>query len=391
MKFSTPSTLPLTSLAIALTLAFPAFANDSHNDGDQDIQKAKVERVMIKGDKPTTLPTEIPTTIEGISAKAIETTINALDAEDALKYLPSLLVRKRYDGDYNHAVLASRASGTGNSARSMVYADGILLSNLLGNGAGFTPRWGLVTPEEIQRVDVLYGPFSAAYAGNSVGAVVDYVTRMPEKFEAHIKLVGFTENFQEVATDKRYSGRQLSASLGDKQGAFSWWVNVNRMDSDGHPLVFTNKLLSAGKVSTDGKPVTGAVTDSSPQGEDRWLIGATTQYHTIQDHAKLKLAYDISPTIRASYTLGVWRNNMNSGAESYLRDASGNPVYSGDVNIAGKKFTVNPTDIANSKNQLEHLTHGLSVKSNTKAQFDWEVAASVYDYQKDIARAPTVA
>jgi iron complex outermembrane receptor protein len=41
-----------------------------------------------------------------------------------------------------------------------VYADGILLSNLLGNGAFFTPRWALVTPEEIERVDVLYGPFS---------------------------------------------------------------------------------------------------------------------------------------------------------------------------------------------------------------------------------------
>ena len=114
------------------------------------------------------------------SAARIRVRINATDAEDALKYFPSLLVRKRYIGDYDHAVLASRASGTDNSARSLVYADGILISNLLGNGATFTPRWGLVTPEEIERVDVLYGPFSAAYPGNSVGAVVDYVTRMPD-------------------------------------------------------------------------------------------------------------------------------------------------------------------------------------------------------------------
>jgi iron complex outermembrane receptor protein len=120
--------------------------------------------------------------------REIERDINATDAEDALKYLPSLLVRKRYIGDYNHAVLSTRASGTGNSARSMVYADGILLSNYLGNGATFAPRWGMVSPEEIERVDVLYGPFSAAYGGNSVGAVVDYVTRMPTQFEAHAKL-----------------------------------------------------------------------------------------------------------------------------------------------------------------------------------------------------------
>ncbi len=144
------------TLVAAIAAAFPAlptYALTLSAEAD-----SKTSQVVVQGDKPSSLPTEIPTTIEGIQAKEIERNINAIDAEDALKYLPSLLVRKRYVGDYNHAVLATRASGTGNSARSMVYADGILLSNLLGNGATFTPRWGLVTPEEIERVDVLYGP-----------------------------------------------------------------------------------------------------------------------------------------------------------------------------------------------------------------------------------------
>jgi hypothetical protein len=151
-------------------------------------QRLRPRRSARFGNRPTSLPTQIPTTIEGITAAEIARGINATDAEDALKYLPSLLVRKRYIGDYNHAVLSTRASGTGNSARSAVYADGILLSNYLGNGATFAPRWGMVTPRKIERVDVLYGPFSAAYGGNSVGAVVDYVTRMPRRFEAHAKL-----------------------------------------------------------------------------------------------------------------------------------------------------------------------------------------------------------
>jgi hypothetical protein len=76
-----------------------------------------------------------------------------------------------------------------------VYADGILLSNYLGNSATNAPRWGLVTPEEIERVDVMYGPFSAAYPGNSVGAVIDYVTRMPTSFEAHMKVSAFNQRF----------------------------------------------------------------------------------------------------------------------------------------------------------------------------------------------------
>jgi iron complex outermembrane receptor protein len=76
------------------------------------------------------------------------------------QHLPSSGAQAPY-GDYNHAILSTRASGTGNSARSAVYADGILLSNYLGNGiangSNYAPRWGLVTPEEIERVDVMYG------------------------------------------------------------------------------------------------------------------------------------------------------------------------------------------------------------------------------------------
>jgi iron complex outermembrane receptor protein len=347
--------------------------------------------VTVTGGQPTSLPAHIPTTIEGVTAEQIEATTNATDSEDALKYLPSLLVRKRYAGDYDHAVLASRASGTGNSARSMVYADGILLSNLLGNGASFTPRWGLVTPEEIARVDVLYGPFSAAYPGNSVGAVVDYQTRMPNKFEAHAKATGFTQSFNQFGSDDTYSGRQASASLGNRNGDWSWWLNLNRLDSDGQPLVFANKLVSAGTASSAGTPVTGAIADKNPKNQDWWILGATNQVHTIQDHAKAKLAYDFSPALRASYTLGWWRNDARRTSESYLRDAAGAPVYSGNVNINGRRYTLTPADFAPNNGSIEHVIHGLSLKSNTRGAWNWEVAASLYDYAKDEVRAPTVA
>lgn len=193
--------LALTLLAAAPQLAPAALAQEPEGPVRQ------LGTVTITGNRPTSLPTQIPTTIEGITRAGIERSINALDAEDALKYLPSLLVRKRYIGDYNHAVLSTRASGTGNSARSMVYADGILLSNYLGNGAAFAPRWGMVDPEEIERVDVLYGPFSAAYGGNSVGAVVDYVMRMPKGFEAHAKFGLTRQPFRLYGTRERYDGR----------------------------------------------------------------------------------------------------------------------------------------------------------------------------------------
>ena len=350
-----------------------------------------LDRVNVTASRPASMPLEIPTTLLSLTGRDIEQTVNATDVEDALKYFPSLLVRKRYIGDYDHAVLATRASGTGNSARSLVYADGVLLSNLLGNGASFTPRWALVTPEEIERVDVLYGPFSAAYAGNSAGAIVDFVTRMPKAFEAHMKLNGFTQDFRLYGTDARNSGGQGSASVGSRSGDWSWWVNLNRLDSDGQPIAFANKLVSAGTVGNAGVVVSGAVPGNNPRNVPWVLFGATNQTHTVQDHAKLKLAYDITPALRASYTLGYWSNKVDRRVETYVRDAAGNPVYSGVVNVDGRSYTLTAADLAPSKANLEHLAHGLSVKSHTRGHWDWEVAASAYDYSRDQVRAPTVA
>jgi iron complex outermembrane recepter protein len=351
--------------------------------------------VTVNSGQPTSLPTQIPTTIEGVTREQIEQTINATDSEDALKYFPSLLVRKRYIGDYNHAILSSRASGTGNSARSAVYADGILLSNYLGNGiangTNYAPRWGLVTPEEIERVDVLYGPFSAAYPGNSVGAVVDYVTRMPTKFEAHTKLSGFTQDFKLYGTDSRFSGSQASASLGNRNGDWSWFINANRTESTGQPLTFATRTLSTTAPAAGATVVSGAVPGLNTRNVPWLLLGGATQYETRQEHLKFKVAYDFSSTVRASYTLGYWKNGAENRSQSYLRDAAGTPVYSGNVSINGRGYTLAASDFGVSNEALTHVMHGLSVKSNTQGTWDWEVAASLYDYQKDQIRAATTA
>lgn len=379
----TTRTLPfrLGSLAAAM---FPLATGAQTTEPTPPVRE--LDRVTIVGNRPATLPLEIPTTTETIDGKQIARSINATDSEDALKYFPSLNVRKRYIGDYDHAVLATRASGTGNSARSLVYADGILLSNLLGNGATYTPRWGLVTPEEIDRVDVMYGPFSAAYPGNSAGAVVDYVTRMPQKLEAHVKLQGYTQRYKQYNTNDRFGGQSGSASIGSREGALSWWVNLNHLDSEGQPIAFANRRVAQGVAGNAGTPVTGAVADRNPTNQDWWILGDTNRSRTVQDHAKFKLAYDVSPTVRASYTLGYWRNDNEREVQSYLRDAAGNTVTSGVVNIDGRDYTLVASDFARSKAQLEHVAHGFGLKSQTRGEWDWEAGASLYDYARDQVR-----
>ena len=376
-------------------IAWPCLAQTSPASADLPERSRALGVVTVNGGQPSSLPTQIPTTIEGITREEIETRINATDSEDALKYLPSLLVRKRYIGDYNHAILSTRASGTGNSARSAVYADGILLSNYLGNGiangSNYAPRWGLVTPEEIERVDVMYGPFSAAYPGNSAGAVVDYVTRMPDKLEAHVAAGYSSQPSKVLGSSGTYSSWNSSASIGSRSGDWSFWLNLNHTNSNSQPLTFPAVLKSAGTAGSAGTPVTGALAGLNTTNQPWYILGAGTQYRTQQDHAKIKLAYDITPTLRASYTLGWWQNSAKGSSQSYLRGPNGQPVYSGVVNIDGKSYTLANTAFGLSRDSQTHTMHGVSLKSHTRETFDWELSASLYDYGKDQQRVPTVA
>lgn len=382
-------------LAVLLAPVAPAFAQEALPDTLTDAPTKSLGILTIAGQRPTSLPTQIPTTTEAITRAEIERKVNATDSEDALKYFPSLLVRKRYVGDYNHAILSSRASGTGNSARSAVYADGVLLSNYLGNGVGglsFPPRWGLVTPEEVERVDVMYGPFSAAYPGNSVGAVVDYVTRMPARFEAHAKVGHVVQPFDLYGTRRTYRAWQASASIGDRAGDWSWWINLHHTDSQGQPLTFATRLAGNGTAGSAGTPVTGAVAGLNSANQPWFILGAGTRYDTRQDHLKIKLAYDLTSSVRASYVLGLWRNLAEGNSESYLRDGSGNAVYSGPINIGGRDHAaLSGADFALTRERLLHVMHGLSVKRHTRGEWDWEIAASLYDYQRDDKRQNSAA
>jgi iron complex outermembrane receptor protein len=387
---------PVFPHALALAAAFPfaAPAQTAAAADDAPVKSGGVITIIGSG-QPTSLPTQIPTTMEGITRQQIDTTVNAHDSEDALKYFPSLLVRKRYIGDYNHAILSSRASGTGNSARSAVYADGILLSNYLGNGVGglsFPPRWNMVTPAEIDRVDVMYGPFSAAYPGNSVGAVVVYVTRMPTAFEAHARVGFTTQPFSLYNTDSTYNAWETGASVGNRSGAWSWLLDASHADSHGQPLTFATRLLSAGSATIPaGTPaLTGAVLNANNAGAPWYVLGTGTEYHSKQDHIKAKLAYDITPTVRANFVIGVWHNDAENRPVSYLRDGNGAAVYNGAFSINGLAFAgLSASDFALSNESLTHVMQGLAVKSHTRGTWDWEADFSSYDYRKDEKRQNT--
>ena len=333
---------------------------------------------------------QLPATTESVTAEKLAETVNVVNTEDALKYMPSIMVRKRHIGD-TYAPMTTRTSGPGQSARSLIFADGVLLSALIGNNNGSaSPRWSMVAPEEIERVDVMYGPFSAAYAGNSVGAVVEIATRMPDQFEASVKATGAIQDFSLYGTDKNLHSEQLSATLGNRSGDLSYWFSANHLESQSNPISIVTVTPSAGA----GTAVSGGYVDRNKLGAPILVVGAGGLESKTQDNFKVKLAYDFTPTLRATYAFGYFQNDVHSKMQTYLTNTAGAPVYSGNVTFNGSRYALGTgSSFASTMYDFveEHTMHSLSLKSNTRGEWDWEAVASVYNFGKDEQRAPGTA
>ena len=165
---------PRRALAAALTLAaapLPAIAAETLAEAPE------VDAVIVvgQGDQPITVQPR------GLSVSLGETefrAVNAINVEDLMKYAPNFFVRKRFAGDDN-AVVALRGANTVQSARTLVLVDGFVVSNFLGNRFDFPPKWNVVGPAEVRQFDIVYGPYSARYGGNSMGGVISVTTRTP--------------------------------------------------------------------------------------------------------------------------------------------------------------------------------------------------------------------
>lgn len=312
----------------------------------------------------------LPQTRESVDRRKIEDTTNVVDVEDAIKYMPGIFVRKRNYGD-TQPTFQTRMWGINSSARSLVFVDDAPVSALISNNnTNGAPRWGVVSPEQIKGIDMLYGPFAAEYPGNSIGGVLLITTRQPTKLEATLKQTEAFQTFSMYKTTDTYSTSNTAATLGDKVGRLSFFLSVNREESFSQPLQF---VTSATNVTSGG-----AMPAYSKTGGQANVTGAGGLLHTIMNNYTAKAAVDLTDWLRASYTLSYWENNQISTVQSYLVGTNGLPTFGGVTGFA-----------SNTSNwQQQHLMNMLSLKTDTGGNWDGELIATRYDYLTDIQRSP---
>ena len=346
------------------------------------------------------LAANLPSNSASVTAEELREQ-NLINPEDALRYLPNTSIRKRYIGDRN-ALIGGRSFGTLQPGRGLAYVDGYLISNFLGRFDA--PRWNVITPEAIARVDMLYGPFSAIYPGNSIGTTVVTTEREPRRLEASARLSGHSQRFELYGFSERYGGYQFSSYVGTRLDSGLWLsAAYNRQDSESQPMNYYTLGVNAKTGSFDparptDKRVSGITYDTDPLGQPRAILGAGSGAvdHTRQDTLKLKAGLPLGERWVASGMLALWTNNTENSNRSFLRDAAGATVWSGRVTDGQYSFDVpdgskGAAAFAPSEREERHRHAGLTLKTRGPAEWNGSLVYSNYRILSDLSRQANLA
>lgn len=376
---SPKSMLHASACLFACAITQAALAEETADDG---------QTIIVVGQRETPIQIEPRGLSVSLGSKQFEA-VNAFNTEDLMKYAPNFFVRKRYSGDSN-GVPGFRGTHSTQSARTLVMVDGFAVSNFLGNSFGFAPKWGVVGPGEVEQFDIVYGPYSARYSGNSMGGIVNITTRDPEETETFATAQGFVQPYEQFSTDDEYYGYSAEAGFGWKQkdGPFSARLTARYFRNDGHPQSFYGLTPVTG---TPGTVVTGSIVDpeqvraaaegrgitGSPGTATNPIFAAQSPAAITQMQAKLKIGYD-DGSLTAQALFAYWHNVDNQFApDCYLRSAAGNVVCEGRVTIGAQTYTASGVNF--SRTVRDEYLAGLKIAAPFAG--DWAVRLALSTYQ----------
>jgi len=311
--------------------------------------------------------------------------ISTITTEDLVKYEPSLVVRRRFIGDAN-GVIGMRGSNMFQTARTMVFADGIPLHYHLQTRWSGAPRWGLVNADELGFVEVVYGPFSAEYGGNAMGGVVNIETRIPTERHFHLEGVLMQQAFDADGFDDTLGGFKGFLSYGEKFGKLSVYAALTRLENEGQPQDFrfgTNSIPTGDELA-----VSGSLQSTDEYDELARYYGNSGPVDSETDQFKVKVGYEFDNGWFALFNTGYEvRNIVRDGAINYLAGTDGLPVWGGTVVEDGAAFSVRGRNFNVDEQDRRTLLLGGRLTGPINDHWSLEASVSFFDILEDETRA----
>jgi iron complex outermembrane receptor protein len=228
----------------------------------------------------------------------------------------------------------------------------------------------------------MYGPFSAAYPGNSIAGVMTITTRMPDDLEVHFQSDGAFQRYTLYGAKENDLSGHMNLLVGDKIEKLRFWLGYDWLDARGQSADFSavNPTLATG-----GTPVTGGFLDFDPSGKPRLVAALTSRDHSQQHMGKIKLDYEIAPNFHAKYQVGLWSFVSDVSVTPFLRRADNGAVFynSSDnrVQIGPWRFDLPATNPSHAN--ADHLMQALSLEKKDGGVFDFDITGTSYNFLRD--------
>jgi iron complex outermembrane receptor protein len=368
----------LLTQVVTLSIACLGYANTNYAQSVKPIDEVSVYADAFFKDTTAVSPSSV-ITAEELNA------INISTVEDTLAHEPSLIIRKRFIGDPN-GVVGIRGTNMFQTPRTMVFVDGMPLHYHLQTRFRGSPRWSLVSPDEIERAEVVYGPYSAEYSGNAIGGVVNFRTRRPTTNRFTVELGSFSQNYDQLLTDENYDGYRAYTAYEDKIGDLGFMFSFTRLDNESQPQ--TQFFRQVDRRSDSTAFANGAIvpTGVDTEGGVGIFFGDSGPESAQTDLFKGKFFYDLeNAELRGSIAYEE-RSRVEDQRNNFLLDSSGKPIFDREVDVLGQNFDTSNfgTSVFQNRNQeRESLLVGLGASFELKNNWVGDAFFSHFDVLKD--------
>lgn len=319
---------PLVVAGVAAALASGSAVAQSRPDATP----GEMSTVVVTATRSESPLLEVPASATVVSHQELEAR-RVTRMGDALVEVPGLYVRGAalgwaYPGS-GQAVLSLR--GIPRTPRTLVMLDGLPLNNALSGGVNV----GGIAMQNIERVEVVRGPYSALWGGHAMGGVINFISASPDNPIAELRGGLGSNNMrsgQAVLRQRFAGGLGISFSAG--------YRSSDGYDDAEYVVKTAPRARPANPV-----PVTGAIPTQTVSGAPAWWVGTRGARPWRQRDAQLAFDWKLGDGTTMATGLGWGEYDVGySRPSSFLRGANGNPVFAGGVNAGGQALSIAPTD-----------------------------------------------
>lgn len=313
------------AIALALVAATPPLAAGGEEAKGVD---TTLDEVVVTATRTEKSIADAPGSVSIVTAEEMKKR-NIQSVDQALTLLPGVFVNR--SKSLMNTTAAATLRGMPLQGRTLIMMDGVPINDAYSSGV----LWGGLYAEDLSRIEVVRGASSSLYGGNAMGGVINLLSTMPNKREITFNS-GYGSGLEgEPSMDNLW---KVGGSYGDRIGKLKLYTSFRYRSTDGYPAGLT--VVSAAPTAASG--ISGATPTTDNKGAKRYLIGDSGNNGWWDYGASFRAQYDFTDT---NYLRFSWQRNSNKytygTAHSYLRDASGNPVYSytnGKATISESNF-----------------------------------------------------